>query len=241
VLFSNDQIAEFINQNFEPAWESVRPVPMVTIDFGGGHILTRTLNGNIATYVCNGDGTSLDVLPGIYEPKTYLEQLSQFVSLFRWVRQDGDLVAAVTRYHQRQADALANGKPALVVAEAAMPITKKRIERPLKLTRMPAKTRMPEEVVSADADSTDGRYYGPSTDASLDTREPLARWKLLAEDTRINERIRRLAIHRYLAHRETVSPGDITKWLYREVLHADLDDPYLGLGKTLFASYPFED
>jgi hypothetical protein len=23
------------------------------------------------------------------------------------------------------------------------------------------------------------------------------------------------------------------------VLHADLDDPYLGLGKSLFANYPF--
>ena len=36
-----------------------------------------------------------------------------------------------------------------------------------------------------------------------------------------------------------VAPGGITKWLYREVLHADLDDPYLGLGDLLFANYPF--
>ncbi|MDH3718724.1 MAG: hypothetical protein OES79_11450, partial [Planctomycetota bacterium] len=77
--------------------------------------------------------------------------------------------------------------------------------------------------------------------AKLDTRQQLARWDLLAEDTRINERVRRLAIHRYLARCGTVSPSDVTRWLYREVLHADLDDPYLGLGKTLFASYPFRD
>jgi hypothetical protein len=31
----------------------------------------------------------------------------------------------------------------------------------------------------------------------------------------------------------------VTKKLYKEVLHADLDDPYLGLGPTLFAGYPF--
>ena len=33
-------------------------------------------------------------------------------------------------------------------------------------------------------------------------------------------------------------PDKLTKWLYREVLHADLDDPYLGLGKALFENYP---
>ena len=31
----------------------------------------------------------------------------------------------------------------------------------------------------------------------------------------------------------------MTRWLDREVLHADLDDPYLGLGKILFDTYPF--
>jgi hypothetical protein len=27
--------------------------------------------------------------------------------------------------------------------------------------------------------------------------------------------------------------------MYKEVLNADLDDPYLGLGRVLFANYPF--
>jgi hypothetical protein len=27
--------------------------------------------------------------------------------------------------------------------------------------------------------------------------------------------------------------------MYKEVLHADLDDPYLGLGKLLFDNYVF--
>jgi hypothetical protein len=233
-LFSDDQVAEFINHNFEPAWESVRPVPMVTVDFGRGHVLTRTLNGNIATYVCSGDGTLLDVLPGIYEPRMYLRQLDQFVKLFRWVRQDGDPAVAIAGYHRRQAHALAGGQPSLVLDAAPAPVTKRLIERPLKLVMRPAKP--------APADTQTAQpQYDASTRAALDAREQLARWELLAEDTRINQRVRRLAIHRYLARCGTVLPGDITRWLYREVLDADLDDPYLGLGKTLFASYPFRD
>ena len=36
-----------------------------------------------------------------------------------------------------------------------------------------------------------------------------------------------------------VPPGQMTKWLYKSVLHSDLDDPHLGLGEFLFARYPF--
>ena len=84
MLFSNEKVAAFINNNFEPAWESVRPVPIVRIDFGEGAVVTRTLNGNIATSVCTRDGLVLDVLPGIYQPDAYLEQLDQFRLLFRY-------------------------------------------------------------------------------------------------------------------------------------------------------------
>ena len=76
-----------INNNFEPVWESVRPVPIVTIDFGNGTKITRTLHGNIATYLCNARGTVFDILPGIYEPGEYLNQLNQFALLYRHTRQ----------------------------------------------------------------------------------------------------------------------------------------------------------
>jgi hypothetical protein len=68
--------------------------------------------------------------------------------------------------------------------------------------------------------------------------EDVGTWKALTEDTIQNETERRLEIHRKLLA-DSVKPGDVSKWLYKEVLHADLDDPYLGLGKVLFADYPF--
>ena len=36
-------------------------------------------------------------------------------------------------------------------------------------------------------------------------------------------------------------PEQIKRWLYREVLHADLDDPYLGLGDALFGDGIFRE
>jgi hypothetical protein len=55
----------------------------------------------------------------------------------------------------------------------------------------------------------------------------------------VNERIRRRAIHERLARLGAVGPDDVKKWLYKEVLHADLDDPLLGLGRLLNDNYPF--
>lgn len=243
MLFSDDHVAALINNRFEAAWESVRPVPLVTINFGNGHVLTRTLNGNIATYVCTADGKMLDVLPGVYEPTTYLDRLDQFGKLHRWIKQDAPQAATkLARYHREQAKALANHQPRLVFGDMKFQ-TKKHIENSLKLVLLPGAKQEPQ----ADGDI---KGAGGAEAANFKTREDLARWNILAKDTAINESIRREAIHRYLVDRSLkfdsdnpalLMPHNVTKWLYREVLNADIDDPYLGLGKVLFASYPFKD
>ena len=68
----------------------------------------------------------------------------------------------------------------------------------------------------------------------------LAQWGLLAEDTWRNESQRRRLIHERLAGGPT-RPEQIKRWLYREVLQADLDDPYLGLGDALFGDDIFRE
>ena len=69
----------------------------------------------------------------------------------------------------------------------------------------------------------------------------LAAWPVLALDSRVNELLRRRTIHEHLARRGAVRPDDIKSWLFKEVLHADIDDPLLGLGPLLNASYPFAE
>jgi hypothetical protein len=236
VLFSKDDVAGFINENFEPAWESVRPVPIIRIDFGNGTTLTRTLHGNIATYVCTADGQVLDILPGIYEPRTYLERLNQFRLLARFVAQDRKekREARLIDYHRGQAEALKkNEAPALLVLRKRdiAPVTKRAVENPLEAILIPGPIAQKLKMSHEDRKPADATKLGSGED--------LANWKLLAEDTRINETVRRLQIHDMLARSGLVRPDAITKPLYKNVLHADLDDPYLGLGETLFANYPF--
>jgi hypothetical protein len=74
-LYSNKEISDYLRDNFVLHWQSVRPVPRVTIDFGDGRKLERTVTGNSAHYVLASDGTPLDVLPGLYSPKEFLNWL----------------------------------------------------------------------------------------------------------------------------------------------------------------------
>jgi hypothetical protein len=107
-LFSQDRVADFINRSFEPAWESVRPVPIVRIDFGNGRVLTRTLHGNILTSVCTSDGLAVDALPGIYTEAAYLDRLRAILPVVHSARMDAAKIrdAVVRAYHRRQVAAL---------------------------------------------------------------------------------------------------------------------------------------
>ncbi|TMQ34866.1 MAG: hypothetical protein E6K70_05355 [Planctomycetota bacterium] len=235
MLFSNEQVAAFISANFEPVWQTVRPVPLVHIDFGNGIQVTRTLHGNIATSVCTADGLVLDILPGIYEPRTYLDRLQQFRLLenyARQARQQGNLDAVLQAYHQKQAEALGKKQNPDRFVNVA-PISKARIERGIKAMLMPAAQKNgPTAGIGPGA-------TGAAQALSFSSPQELAAWKALAQDTEVNETTRRTQIHELLAKAGLVRPDKILKPLYKDVLHADLDDPYLGLGSVLFAGYPF--
>ena len=68
MLFSQPEIVDLLNTEFECAWQELRPVPRVEIDFGNGHRLERTLAGNIATWYLLPDGRAYDLLPGLVGP-----------------------------------------------------------------------------------------------------------------------------------------------------------------------------
>lgn len=211
-MFSDDQVAAVINESFEPVWQSLRPVPRVTIDFGNGTVVKRTLHGNVATYVCTPDGQVLDILPGIYEAATYTRELRRLAQQFhQWQRPGVDSAALWQAYHRSQSDALK--RPSDKTASLSRGASIFATERP---TRR-ALAGLPPPTSAAGARLAD----------SLD------------EDTRINQTTRRLKIHERLAAIGPVTPDDISKWLYREVLGTDLDDPYLGLKDMLFKNYPF--
>jgi hypothetical protein len=201
-LFSNEAVARYLNESFEAAWKMVRPVPIVRIDFGDGNTVTRTLRGNIASYVCTTDGQVVDILPGIYNPPTYQAALQQLRPVAEEVSRLGESERRprLREYHVRLAERLRQRPAVPPGPPAAGP---QRADRGKGVIELPLQRR-------------------------------LAGWTMLAQDSQVNERTRRLQIHQHLAASPPVRPEQIKHWLYREVLHADLNDRYLGLGEVLF-------
>ena len=251
MLFSSREVADQINATFEPAWESVRPVPLVTMDFGNGHTVKRTLQGNIATYICVPDGTVYDVLPGIYTADVYRRELGALAALAESLRLlPGDVCSVRLRdYHARQAAALQVSKPTPQMKAVAM-------------TGGGGKGGFGGGGGGAGGFGGGGLGGGgqggfggiegptqrvimgqtPATiPAVAPSAGPLAARPELVLDAQVNELIRRRQIHERLAGAGVVRPDDIKKWLFKEVLHADLDDPLLGLGGVLNANYPFAE
>ena len=132
-------------------------------------------------------------------------------------------------YHQSQSKSLAEREtPMLLVKSRSQGMTKAAIERPVKIMLMPGPAEAKPLIEAVESSEKD--TVGEAKD-----------WKTLSEDSQINENARRRTIHEMLAASGPVLPKEVSKQIYKDVLHADLDDPYLGLGHILFAHYPFKD
>jgi hypothetical protein len=273
VLFSSSEVADYVNATFEPAWESVRPAPLVTIDFGNGQTVKRTLQGNIATYVCSPGGIVYDVLPGIYTPAVYRRELETCRALAQALSQPSrgrrtatgadptqtgdELSARLREYHARQATRL-DAKPAPTPRMQTVALTGGGFKMGGGIPLPPQGVRGGSTggfqgglgggglsggvggIEGPTAGVIMGRTSAPAAGVAKPTG-PLAARPELALDAQVNELIRRRAIHERLARLGAVHPDDIKKWLFKEVLHADLDDPQLGLGRVLNDNYPFAD
>jgi hypothetical protein len=99
-LYANAEVSKLLRERFVLYWSSVRAVPRVTIDFGDGRRLERTVTGNSAHYVLDADGRVLDVLPGLYAPLAFRTELTAALQLADAVRaKPRDAAALVVQHH----------------------------------------------------------------------------------------------------------------------------------------------
>ena len=154
VLYADDEVARVLRERFVLHWNSVGPAPRVTVDFGDGRRLERTLTGNSVHYVLSPDGRPLDALPGLYAPRAFLAGLAEAeAAALAYAREpaatrEGSLRALHRRAQERLQAELAselgvlgirapaaNAAPAPPVPRVAradrLAVTKSAVERPL--------------------------------------------------------------------------------------------------------------
>jgi hypothetical protein len=108
VLYSNAEVSKLLREKFVLYWESERPAPRVTIDFGDGRKLERTLTGNSVHYVLDSDGRVIDALPGLYGPAAFMRSLNEMEGGFKGrVRpEDNKVIAGLLPYPRARLNAI---------------------------------------------------------------------------------------------------------------------------------------
>jgi hypothetical protein len=110
-LYPDKDINELLRNQFVLHWESVRPAPRITVDFGDGRKLERTITGNSIHYVLAPDGEPIEAFPGLFGPKAFLGHLKNAAALSRqYAAAESEARPALLRaYHaERRGTALAN-------------------------------------------------------------------------------------------------------------------------------------
>jgi hypothetical protein len=86
-LYPDPAVSKLLREKFILHWSSERPVPIVTIDFGDGRVIKRTVTGNSAHYVLDSAGRPIDVVPGLYSASAFVRVLTEARELVAQLRQ----------------------------------------------------------------------------------------------------------------------------------------------------------
>jgi hypothetical protein len=77
MLYPEPRINRLLRDRFVLHWQSLRPVPKLTIDFGDGRArVTTTVAGNSVHVILDGNGRPLDALPGMFSPDVFYRLLA---------------------------------------------------------------------------------------------------------------------------------------------------------------------
>lgn len=218
-LYANAAISDELRRNWILHWESVRPAPKVTIDFGDGRTLVRTITGNSLHYVLDTDGRAVDVLPGLWEPGTFL----------RMVREAAARAARMN--HGGAVDSIAAASLDVPVGHLSPSPPFKENSSSSSSSSLPFKADL-SSLSSSLSSSLDSnsislmRAKASGIGAAAFSRLVAAFERTLAEDTRRNAEMRRRILP-WLAGAPPLAA--LTERIYREAFLTPESDPWLGL------------
>ncbi|HSS22675.1 MAG TPA: hypothetical protein VLL54_21565 [Pyrinomonadaceae bacterium] len=109
ILYSNAEVSKILREHFILHWQSERPAPRVTIDFGDGRKLERTVTGNSIHYILDIDGRPIEAVPGVYGPQAFARKLAASEQLFKAIKGkvDADRQLLLDNYYREQNNQIA--------------------------------------------------------------------------------------------------------------------------------------
>jgi hypothetical protein len=190
-LYANKTVADVLRERFILHWKSVRPAPRVTIDFGDGRKIERTLTGNSIHYILASDGEVIDALPGLYGPQSFLRGLAQAEAINkRMAGQNEELRATLLeRFHRDRVEAIGKqwaadaAKVGTKIPESILRDETSGQSFDARVAARSAMSKMVSEIGIIDAISYDVKQLDQATDEAVWTRIA----SLHADDSRLDQ------------------------------------------------------
>jgi hypothetical protein len=248
VLYADPGIAALLREHFVLHWKEVRPVPKVTIDFGDGRRMTRTLTGNSVHYVLDVDGHPLDALPGLFSPRAFANALQDDAKLAAQLASSTTRDADLAGWHEHQLSSLVVTWTRLLRARGVTPPRQLPADAQSALAMLNETSRGVgyERLASA-------AELSPPVQARIEQGLPAA-WKAndqaptkailespvlravreigytIGRDSIENELWNRGRVHTWFAHKEVApEPIALDHRVYSELFLSPLNDPWYGL------------
>jgi hypothetical protein len=227
-LYPDPRVNTLLREKFIMHWSSERPVPVVTVDFGDGRTMKRTVTGNSIHYILDANARPLDALPGLYSASEFTRRLTASLALFAENPSD----ARLREWHAAAADKLAAAPPPAPQPERFVPEV-----------HLLARAK-------ADAAPRGGgpnaRVAAQRTMSKVAVEDPLLRQlaalqATIAQETIQNEYQLHRQIHQWFAAGEPVTRAfePLNERVYAELFLTPKSDPWLGLAPA--NAYPALD
>lgn len=109
LLYPDPAVSAVLRERFVLHWQSERPAPKITIDYGDGRSVVTTITGNSVHYVLDATGRPVDAIPGLVHPRAFVDDLQRAAVLARVTAglTGEPLAAALRRHHDERLGALA--------------------------------------------------------------------------------------------------------------------------------------
>jgi hypothetical protein len=116
-LYADPKVAGLLRERFVLHWESERPAPKVTLDFGDGQKLERTVTGNSVHYVLDADGRPVDAIPGLEGAGMFRAELTEDADLEHSLRglTTSERATRLSKHHAIKRAVLSEEWPAFLV------------------------------------------------------------------------------------------------------------------------------
>jgi len=241
-LYPSRELNQLLKEGFIMHWESVRPAPKVTIDFGDGRKLVRTITGNSIHYVLDMDGHIIDALPGLYSAPVFVSELRQAADA---MQQSHDYTAHLKSTQSRLLQAWAADLKAIHVSlPESRTLTENNLEQLMDGQKWQQIAQLPTNFASFDFETVrlikskfpDAKKAAPIAVAKAEVETPMLREMRnlsnnVALDTVRNNYMLRTKILGFLTdpNERSTSLSAVNNWVYDNIFLTPGQDPWLGL------------